>query len=64
MEKYELPTSTYETLPNSVLAWKKAQKLGRFDPNAQSPEQLILEQASKDQAEVETRGEKITALVI
>lgn len=57
MEKYELPTETYEKLPNSVLAWKKAQKLGRFDPNAQTPEQLIQAQAEKDQAEVQKRGE-------
>ena len=30
--KYIMPASTYATLPSSVLAWKKAQKLGRFDP--------------------------------
>jgi tubulin-folding cofactor B len=39
------------------LAWKKAQKLGRFDPNAQSPEELMREQAEKDEAEVQKRGE-------
>ena len=27
-----MPVSTYETLSDSVLAWKKSQKLGRFDP--------------------------------
>lgn len=27
-----MPASTYETLPSSVLAWKKAEQLGRFDP--------------------------------
>jgi tubulin-folding cofactor B len=32
-----MPASTYETLPDSVLAWKKSQKLGRFDPSL--PEQ-------------------------
>lgn len=31
-----MPAQTYETLPNSVLAWKKSQKLGRFDPDAPS----------------------------
>ncbi|MCJ1249670.1 hypothetical protein MMC30_006896 [Trapelia coarctata] len=30
--KYTMPVSTYETLPDSVLAWKKSQRLGRFDP--------------------------------
>ena len=34
VEKYTLPTSTYESLPDSVLAWKKSNQLGRFDPNA------------------------------
>lgn len=57
VEKYTLPTSTYESLPNSVLAWKKAQKLGRFDPNAQSPEELMRAQAEKDEAEVKKKGE-------
>ncbi|KAH6670111.1 CAP Gly-rich domain-containing protein [Halenospora varia] len=32
--KYELPTAIYETKTDSVLAWKKANKLGRFDPDA------------------------------
>lgn len=30
--KYELPPSEYEKRDDSVLAWKKAKKLGRFDP--------------------------------
>lgn len=34
-----MSADTYEALPNSVLAWKKAQKLGRFDPNAPEIEQ-------------------------
>jgi tubulin-folding cofactor B len=34
-----MPTNTYESLPNSVLAWKKNNQLGRFDPNAPSIEQ-------------------------
>lgn len=34
-----MPASTYETLPDSVLAWKKSQKLGRFDPSL--PEQEV-----------------------
>lgn len=57
MEKYTLPESTYESLPNSVLAWKKNQKLGRFDPNASSPEELMQAQAQKDAEDVQQRSE-------
>lgn len=57
VEKYVLPTSTYESLPNSVLAWKKNQKLGRFDPDSVSPEETMYRQAEKDKEEVEKRGE-------
>lgn len=56
VEKYELPTETYESLSNSVLAWKKNQKLGRFDPNALSPEEYLRQQVAKDQAEIASRG--------
>lgn len=37
--KYEMPPEEYEQKTDSVLAWKKSQKLGRFDPNAPSLEQ-------------------------
>lgn len=40
--KYEMPPEEYEQKTDSVLAWKKAQKLGRFDPNAPSLEQAKL----------------------
>lgn len=56
MDKYELPAETYESLPNSVLAWKKNQKLGRFDPDALSPEETLRNQVEKDRAEVASRG--------
>ncbi|KAJ0423834.1 CAP Gly-rich domain-containing protein [Aspergillus carlsbadensis] len=55
VEKYVLPAETYESLPNSVLAWKKNQKLGRFDPSALPPVEAMLEQARKDAEEVEKR---------
>ncbi|OKL59174.1 hypothetical protein UA08_05831 [Talaromyces atroroseus] len=64
VEKYELPSDKYESLSNSVLAWKKAQKLGRFDPNAPSPEELLHEQVAKDSAEIEKRGIKLLARAI
>lgn len=56
VEKYVLPESAYEALPNSVLAWKKNQKLGRFDPNALAPEEAMRLQARKDADEVKGRG--------
>lgn len=56
VEKYVLPSSTYESLPNSVLAWKKNQKLGRFDPSALSPEESMRQQAKKDVEDIQTRG--------
>ncbi|KAJ6001794.1 hypothetical protein N7499_002342 [Penicillium canescens] len=56
VDKYVLPTETYEARSDSVLAWKKNKKLGRFDPNALSPEDALRHQAEKDQAEVNTRG--------
>ncbi|KAK1143825.1 hypothetical protein N8T08_006076 [Aspergillus melleus] len=56
VEKYVLPTETYESLPNSVLAWKRNQKLGRFDPNASTPEESMRRQAEQDAEEVAQRG--------
>ncbi|KAJ6186319.1 hypothetical protein N7519_007620 [Penicillium mononematosum] len=55
VEKYVLPTETYEARSDSVLAWKKNQKLGRFDPNALSPEEALRHQVEKDQTEIQTR---------
>lgn len=57
VDKYVLPESTYETLPNSVLAWKKNQKLGRFDPTAVPPEEAMQKQANRDRIDVQKRGE-------
>lgn len=37
--KYELPPDAYEARTDSVLAWKKANHLGRFDPAAPSIEE-------------------------
>ncbi|KAF4624907.1 hypothetical protein G7Y89_g13262 [Cudoniella acicularis] len=51
--KYELPTSIYETKTDSVLAWKKANKLGRFDPTAPSVHASRLAAYAK---EVEDKG--------
>lgn len=48
-----MPESEYETRTDSVLAWKKAQKLGRFDPNAPS---LEAQKVRALEREVEERG--------
>jgi tubulin-folding cofactor B len=53
-----MPAQEYETLPNSVLAWKKNQKLGRFDPNAPDIEQQKIKALER---EVEERGTLHTA---
>jgi tubulin-folding cofactor B len=41
--KYEMSPDEYEQKTDSVLAWKKANKLGRFDPSAPSLEQAKLQ---------------------
>lgn len=48
-----MPVDEYESRTDSVLAWKKAKNLGRFDPNAPSIEQQKI--AAIDR-EVEERG--------
>ena len=40
VEKYVMPEGEYEKKTDSVLAWKKAQRLGRFDPNTPNQEQI------------------------
>jgi tubulin-folding cofactor B len=59
VDKYEMNPETYETLSDSVLAWKRNQKLGRFDPNAASPEESLRKQVEKDQAELASRGMRV-----
>ncbi|KAI5862336.1 CAP Gly-rich domain-containing protein [Durotheca rogersii] len=53
VEKYVMSAEEYEQKSDSVLAWKKAEKLGRFNPNAPS-----LEKAKIDgfNSEVKARG--------
>jgi len=48
-----MPADEYEARSDSVLAWKKAQKLGRFDPNAPTLEQQKIRALER---EVEERG--------
>lgn len=51
--KYVMPAETYSTLPDSVLAWKKANKLGRFDPHAPEIEKKKIDEGW---TEMEARG--------
>lgn len=51
-----MPTTTYESLPNTVLAWKRNQKLGRFDPTAPTAADLVAERASHDAALIASKG--------
>lgn len=56
VEKYVMPEEQYEKLGDSVLAWKKKQKLGRFDPSAKSLGELVDERRGKDMEEIEKKG--------
>ncbi|TQN69745.1 Cell polarity protein alp11 [Colletotrichum shisoi] len=53
VEKYVMPEEEYAKKSDSVLAWKKAQKLGRFDPDAPSHEQAKI---AALQQEIEQKG--------
>lgn len=53
VDKYVLPEEEYEKKSDSVLAWKKAEKLGRFNPDAPSHEQAKIAAVAR---EIEARG--------
>lgn len=53
VEKYVMPAAAYAEKTDSVLAWKRANKLGRFDPDAPSVDEA---RRAAARAEVETRG--------
>lgn len=53
VEKYVMPEDKYEKKTDSVLAWKKAEKLGRFNPDAPSLEQAKINMINQ---EVKSRG--------
>jgi tubulin-folding cofactor B len=59
VDKYNMSTDDYESRSDSVLAWKKAQKLGRFDPNAPSIEQ---QRIAESMQEIEDRGTYLPTL--
>ncbi|KAI6354468.1 hypothetical protein MCOR25_008583 [Pyricularia grisea] len=53
VDKYVMPEEEYAQKTDSVLAWKKAQKLGRFDPNAPA---MLEAKVAAFAREVEERG--------
>ncbi|KAK7748084.1 hypothetical protein SLS53_001336 [Cytospora paraplurivora] len=53
VERFVLPEEEYVNRTDSVLAWKKAEKLGRFDPNGPSREQAKIASFAE---EVRSRG--------
>lgn len=54
-----MPESQYQQLTDSVLAWKKRQKLGRFNPSTKSLADLIEDRKSRDEGEIKAKGIKI-----
>ncbi|KZF20707.1 hypothetical protein L228DRAFT_249498 [Xylona heveae TC161] len=58
VEKYEMPEDEYSKLSNTVLAYKKANKLGRFDPNAS---QLEAERAAEQDKIISDKGLTLNA---
>lgn len=60
VEKYVMPETEYETRTDSVLAWKKSQKLGRFDPDAPSIEEQKVRAFDR---EIEERGLALSSRV-
>ena len=56
VEKYVMPEHEYAKKADSVLAWKKTQKLGRFDPDA--PRQKADRLQAREQ-ELVSRGIKV-----
>ena len=51
--KFDLPLEAYESRSDSVLAWKKSQKLGRFNPSAPSHLQQKIDSSYQ---EIRSRG--------
>lgn len=48
-----MPAEKYDALPSTVLAYKKAHHIGRFDPNASDFQQRKIQDAWE---EIESKG--------
>jgi tubulin-folding cofactor B len=59
VEHFTLTTEEYESRPDTVLAWKKNQKLGRFDPDREESLQSLADSIVKThQTQILHRGIK------
>jgi tubulin-folding cofactor B len=59
-EHFTLSTEQYESRPDTVLAWKRNQKLGRFDPERETTLQSLADSVTKTHtAQIEQRGIKV-----
>ena len=56
VEKWEMPPELYEKRTDSVLAWKKRQQLGRFDPDRQHEQERLEREAEPMWRVVRDRG--------
>ncbi|KAK6509559.1 hypothetical protein TWF481_004297 [Arthrobotrys musiformis] len=61
VEKYEMPEEDYAKLTDSVLAWKKRNQLGRFDPTQATTAES---KQAEEEKEVEDKGIKVGARCI
>lgn len=65
VEHFTLTTEEYESRPDTVLAWKKNQKLGRFDPDREESLQSLADSIVKThQTQILQRGIKLGARCI
>ena len=53
--KYTMPAEAYDALPSTVLAYKKAHHIGRFDPNAPELQKRKIQEAWD---EIDNKGEE------
>ena len=59
-EHFTLSTEEYESRPDTVLAWKRTQKLGRFDPERETTLQSLADSITQThQKQIEKRGIKV-----
>lgn len=59
-EHFTLSTEEYESRPDTVLAWKRNQKLGRFDPDRESNLQALADSITRThQSHIEEKGIKV-----
>ena len=56
-EHFTLSNEEYESRPDTVLAWKRSQKLGRFDPDRETTLRSLADSVTKShQSQIEEKG--------